>query len=361
MESPLDARTVRAACTRWLSGHGPRTPLKYVRQMLDALGEDDASDFYGSGSILEELEAQVAEMLGKPAALFMPSGTMAQQIALRIWCDEAGTPRVGYHPSSHLHLHEQQALVEVHRLEVALLGEAVRPLCAADVQAVEGELGAVLIELAQRELGGVLPEWPALVELVAAARDKGAAVHMDGARLWETTPFYGKPLAEIAALFDSVYVSFYKGIGGVAGAALAGSQEHIDEARIWQRRHGGNVISLWPYAVTARHGLAERLERMPTYVEHMRAFADAMRELPGVTITPDPPHTNMAHVHLPGSGEALSRAVLEVSQRSGVWLGHPLAEDGRWEMAVGDASLEIEPSELATLVEEVVRRARAGA
>ena len=71
-------------------------------------------------------------------------------------------------------------------------------------------------------------------------------MHMDGARLWESAPFYGRSYAEIAALFDTVYVSFYKGVGAIAGAALAGPADFIAEARVWQRRHGGDLVNSTP-------------------------------------------------------------------------------------------------------------------
>ena len=347
---------IRASCTRTLVHHGPSPLAERLQGLIDELGEHDASDLYGSGALIEEFEAEIAEILGKPAAVFMPSGTMAQQIALRIWCDEAGIGKVGYHPSSHLHLHEHQALEELHRLEVTLLGDPERPLDASDLDGV-GELGAVLIELPQRELGGVLPTWDALQALISASRSRASAVHLDGARLWEAVPFYDRPVAHIAALFDSVYVSFYKGLGGIAGAVLAGPADHIDQAKIWQRRHGGNLVALWPYVLSARRSLAERRGKMPAYVAHMQAFSAAVSGIEGIRVVPDPPHTNMAHIQLAGETEALHQAALEVSSETGVWVGQRFREGGWFELPVGDASLEIQPEEFADLMRMILARA----
>ena len=102
------------------------------------------------------------------------------------------------------------------------------------------------IELPLREAGYLLPPWDELVGLVEAAQARGIPVHLDGARLWESQPFYDRPLAEIAALGDTVYVSFYKGLGGIAGAALVGPADVIAEARHWQHRHGGTLVSVYP-------------------------------------------------------------------------------------------------------------------
>ena len=97
-----------------------------------------------------------------------------------------------------------------------------------------------------------------------------SALHMDGARLWESGPFYDRPYAEIAGLFDSVYVSFYKGLAGITGAILAGTRDFIAEARVWQRRQGGNLFHMYPYVLTARRGLEQRLPRMAEY--HRKAL-----------------------------------------------------------------------------------------
>ena len=95
-------------------------------------------------------------------------------------------------------------------------------------------------ELPQRDIGGLLPAWDDLREQVVAARERGAATHLDGARLWEAQPFYGRPHAEIAGLFDSVYVSLYKGLQGVRGAVLAAdadpSRRPPSGARGWVAR-----------------------------------------------------------------------------------------------------------------------------
>src|SRR4029079_8440319 len=129
----------------------------------------------------------------------------------------------------------------------------------------------------QRGIGGQLPSWDELVAIVGWARERGVALHLDGARLWEAAPFYRRSHKEIAGLFDSVYVSFYKGLGGIAGCVLAGPASFIAEARVWQRRHGGTVVHLFPYVLSARLALAERLGRMPAYVARAATLAERLR------------------------------------------------------------------------------------
>ncbi len=181
-------------------------------------------------------------LLGKETAVFMPSGTMAQQIALRIHANRSGNKTVAFHPTCHLERHEQYAYRELHQLSGVLVGSPDDLMTLDDLKAVKLPVGTLLIELPQREIGGMLPTWEELTELVAYARGQGMAVHLDGARLWESQPFYGRSYAEICALFDSVYVSFYKTLNGITGAMLLGEASLIDEAKVWQRRHGGNLI-----------------------------------------------------------------------------------------------------------------------
>jgi threonine aldolase len=216
--------------------------------------------------------------------------------------------------------------------------------------------------LPQREIGGQLPTWEELEAQCAWARERGAKLHLDGARLWECRPFYDRAYPEIAGLFDSVYVSFYKTLGGIAGAALAGPADLIAEARVWQRRQGGNLVRLFPYALSARKALAERLGRIEAYVAHARQVAVALATLPGLTLLPDPPQTNMFHLFIRGDRSALERALLEVAAQSGVWLFHPLRPcqvPGHWmtEWVVGDAGLDVPVEETAGLLREVLRRA----
>src|ERR671937_2565271 len=202
---------------------------------------DADRDRYGGGPAAERLEARVAELLGKEAAAWFPSGTMAQQIALRIHADRRGTRVVAFHPLCHLDSHEERGYEHLHRLHAALLGERERLIEPADLEQLREPIAALLLELPQRDLGGRLPPWDELVTLCHKARERGAALHLDGARLWQCGPFYERGLDAIAALFDTVYVSFYKDLRAPAGCALAGPQDVVDEARVWRIRHGGRL------------------------------------------------------------------------------------------------------------------------
>lgn len=348
----------RWTCKRALNGHGSKS----AAELLDEIPRDLGVDRYGAGGAVTALEEEVRTVLGKPAAVFMPSGTMAQQIALRIHADQRGVKTCAFHPTCHLALFEEEAYARLHGLVGVTVGDARALITLADLQSIREPLAAVLFELPQREIGGLLPAWRDLEEQVAFVRSQGAAVHLDGARLWECTPYYERSPAAIAALFDTVYVSFYKGLGGLAGCCLAGTEEEIAAARVWRRRHGGTLYGLWPNAASGLAGLRKRLPLMPQYFQHACAIAERLRDLPNVEIMPDPPQTPMMHLHLRVDERAFLRAAARIAEREGIftWGGTSpgLTPATRVvEFTVGDATLAFTATEVAGLVEQLVTEA----
>ncbi|HEX6818176.1 MAG TPA: thymidine phosphorylase [Ktedonobacterales bacterium] len=358
-----EVRAIFAACDRFLTGHGRMRPREALAALSLEAGEDEAPDIYGRGALIEDFEREIATLLGKEAAVFLPSGTMAQQIALRIWSERRGCQTVAFHPTCHLELHEEKGYARLHGLHGRLVGEAQRLIALADLKAISEPVAALLLELPQREIGGQLPQWDELVRQTTWARERGAAVHMDGARLWESAPYYGRGYAEIAGLFDSVYVSFYKGVGALAGAALTGSADFIAEARVWQRRHGGNLIQLYPYVLSARAGLRARLPRFAHYHERAKGIAAALRTLAGLTILPDPPQTHMMHVYLHAPKERLMEAAIRLARAEHVALfrglaGTELPGYSKLELSVGDAADALSDDEIRRYFVRILDEAR---
>lgn len=344
---------VQRSCTRFF-GHPPQTVRQSLLEAAAAAQDDEYPDRYGGGELLESFEREIAQMLGKEAAVFMPSGTMAQQIALRIHCERRNVRTVALHPQSHLIVSENSALSRLHGLEPIPAGDRNRLYTLQDLRAVTERIGALLLELPERNIGGALRSWDELESIAAWAKDSGVALHLDGARLWESQPYYDKPLAEIAGPFDTVYVSFYKILGAIAGAALAGPKDVIDEARAWQWRHGGRLVQQYPMVVSARLGLKRYLPRVPQYCERARAIAKVLSEFENVRVTPDPPSTNMMHVYVRGECEQLLEAALHVAQETGVWMPagwNMTAVPGysMFELSCGEGSLSITDDEVRDL------------
>lgn len=356
---------LRLACTLHVAGHAlakPGDELIRVGEWCRIHGH--AADRYGEGELIQSFEARIAALLGKPAAAFMASGTMAQLIALRIWCERAGTRHVAMHPTSHLELHEERAYAYLHNIQATLLGPRERPTEASDLAACPEQLAALLIELPAREIGGRLPAWDELPKMAALALERGMKLHMDGARLWEAREAYApRSFTEICAHFDSVYVSFYKGIGALAGAMLLGPADFIAEARVWRRRQGGTLVQLHPLVASAAMRFDEQLAKMPAYRIRAREFAAALAAIDGIVIDPQPPEVNLFHVHFPVSVAALTAARDAIAAEHKAWL-LPRAAAGRipgWssaEIYVGDSLLALPNSDVVPFFAQLLHRAR---
>ena len=356
---------IMEACERFLGGHGMMHPHDELAALAAATAPDEGADVYGKGDLIEGFEREIATILGTEAALFLPTGTMAQQIALRIWAERKRCDTVAYHPMCHVETKEEKGYQRLHGLHARLVGDARRLMTREDLGAVVEPVAALLIELPQRDLGGMLPSWDELQAQTAWARERGAAVHMDGARLWESAPFYGRSYAEIAGLFDSVYVSFYKGVGAMAGSALAGSADFIAEARVWQVRHGGRIIHLFPYVLSARTKLRQRLDRFPHYHARAVAIANVLHAIPGIVVKPDPPQTHMMHVYLQGDPQRLEAAALDIAREERVALFRPLRPTDlpNWtmfELSIGDAADALTDDEIRAYFTRVMTARESG-
>ena len=332
-----------------ISGHGNRNIQVLQKVFMDLNGEID-SDHYGNGAIIENFQMKLANLLGKEAAVFFPSGTMAQQIALRIWCDEKGSNKVAYHPLSHLEIHEEDGLKELHHIEPVLLADKSRVIELDDVVNMQGDISCLLLELPQREIGGQLPDYETLEQISNFCRNKGIKLHLDGARLFEILPYYQKSAEEICTLFDSVYVSFYKGIGGIAGAILAGDKDLTEKSKVWKRRHGGDLISLYPYIISSDFYFDERVHKMDRYFEDAKELASYFNQCHTISTLPLVPVSNMFHVHINVAKEKLEPLLKTIYQETGIGLTSYLTEINKdscyFEVSIGDQYAKIPKEDL---------------
>ncbi len=223
-----DTDAVYTACTRFLWHHYPRSPRQTLLDLAAFAPPEATPDRYGQGELIASFEQQIAELLGKPAAVFMPSGTLCQQIALRIWAERRGSRSVAFHPTCHLELHEDKGYQLLHGLHGRLVGRANRLIGLEDLRAIREPLGALLLELPQREIGGQLR----IVGGSGGADHLGTPARYSDASRWRAALgvqaiLRARIRREIAALFDTVYVSFYKTLGGDrrGGAGRAGRSD----------------------------------------------------------------------------------------------------------------------------------------
>ena len=368
MASTLSAQAraaLKRQCNHIVSGHPAPRPQNELLAIANWMSELEYDiDYYGTGKLIADFEAKVATLLGKPASVFMPSGTMASQIALRIWADRSHNADFGLHRTAHMELHEELGYKKLHGLRGHFLGDPDTPIMAKDFKRLDKPLSSIVIELPMREIGGVLPPWGDLQQLNDIAAGRSTRLHMDGARLWEARSFYSdKSYAEIAALFDSVYVSFYKGIGGISGAMLLGDKKFIAEARTWLRRHGGSLHQQYPTVASIAMRFDQRLARMPDYFQRALEFAKAIDALPGVTVTPAVPQTNIMHLHFSVPVQKWEAARDHMAAGERIWLGAPRTIADKTitevEVYVGEGLMDMSDQIVITAYDKLLRNIKA--
>ena len=227
---------------------------EYAAQLQAAVASAGfAADYYSNGGAIEALERRFATLLGKQAALFLPTGTLANLMAVR---KLAGTDRrVLVQAESHLYNDSGDGAAALAGLNLVPLGVGVSTLTLEEVRAwtertahgrVSAKVGVLSIENPVRRRDHEMVAWDELVRVCAFAREQGIRLHLDGARLFTLPLHSGRSVREHAALFDTVYVSLWKHFNGASGAILAGDASFIDGLYHERRMFGGSLPRAWP-------------------------------------------------------------------------------------------------------------------
>lgn len=255
--------------------------------MRRAMAEAEVGDdVYREDPSARALEERAAAILGKEAALFVPSGTMANQIAMMIHArpgDEVVAPK-----DAHVRLYEVGAaaawagvqVVEigaVGRFEVVELEAAIQP----DAYYLPRTRLVVLENTHNRAGGRVVPQ-ELVLRIAARARTLGLALHLDGARIWNAATATGRSEAELAAPFDTVAACFSKGLGAPAGSVIAGSRAAVAEALRLRKRLGGGMRQVGILAAGALYALEHHRARLADDHASARAFAEALEGVDGL-------------------------------------------------------------------------------
>jgi threonine aldolase len=281
-------------------------------------------DVYREDPTVMLLQERVADLLGKEAALFVPSGTMSNQLCLRT-LTRLGDEVICHEDAHVLHYEGGSA--------AALSGLQLRPVAgehgvlsaAAVVRAVRpaGEhfarTGAVEMENTHNRCGGTV--WPleAMTAVAEAAWERGIKVHLDGARIWNAYMATGVSLRDYAATADSVSVCFSKGLGAPVGSALAGTREFVEEARNNRKRYGGAMRQAGIIAAGAVHALEHNIGRLEADHQNAALLASYLERVSGVVIV-HPVQTNIVIADVTGLGIGPERAVAALG-REGVLCG----------------------------------------
>jgi len=269
--------------------------------MREAIAAAEVADEQrGLDPTTNALQDRVAELLGHEAGLFLPSGTMCNQIALRLHArpggDELLVDRTAHPITSEAGGAAQVSGLMIHALDgdrgvftPAQLEAAIRP--AGNRYAPRSRV--VSVEQTSNRGGGRV--WPLSVVrgVLDVARRHGLRTHMDGARLMNAVVASGVPAADWASGFDTAWLDFTKGLGAPVGAVLVGSRELIDEAWRWKQMLGGAFRQSGIIAAGCFYALDHHVDRLAEDHLHARLLADGLAALPGVRLDPDTVETNI--------------------------------------------------------------------
>lgn len=262
-------------------------------------------DVFGDDPTVIRLEETVAGLLGKEAAVFVPSGTMANQIALRTHTEPGD--EVLIEAQAHIYYYEAGAPAALSGVMCRCLQGKRGVFSGADVQSALrpsdqhfARTRLVCIENTHNRGGGSLWPFETLVEVVKVARSNGLAMHLDGARLWNAAVATGIAEHTFASLFDSVSVCFSKGLGAPVGSALAGTKAFVARARRFRKQFGGGMRQAGILAAAALHAIENHRVRLAEDHLHARLLAEGLADQPGLEIDPATVQTNIVMFKVTG-------------------------------------------------------------
>jgi threonine aldolase len=297
------------------------SPAAYVQQLQEInAAQAITPDSYGHGGSVTELEKKFATITGKEKAIFMPSGTLANQLAIHIM--SGNNTKVFVQETSHVYRDEADAAQSVFNKRLIPLAKGEAAFTLEDLQAAieyhnNGEvfksgIGVVSIENPVRRCDGRQVPIEEIRRIAAWCRKQGYKLHLDGARLYMASMYTGISIAEYASHFDTVYISLYKYLGAAGGAILCGNKEIIDQIPHLIKIHGGTVFRNWTNAAMASYmmdGLETRLIAAKKQAEELFQWLEPL----GLKVAPLPNGTNIHLVKLsPGiSDDKLAATLLK--------------------------------------------------
>jgi threonine aldolase len=275
------------------------TVTKPTPAMREAMARAEVGDdVFGDDPTVKELEGQTAELLGKEAALFVPSGTMANQLAIRGHTQPGDEILV--EANAHLYYYECGAPAMLSGVMCRCLNGQRGIFTGADVEAALRPADQhfpptrlVCIENTHNRGGGKIWAVAQIHEVAAAARKHGLQLHLDGARLWNAAVASGIPERDYAAHFDTVSVCFSKGLGAPVGSALVGSRGFIERARRFRKMFGGGMRQAGIIAAGALFALRQHRDRLAEDHANAKALASGLTAVRGLDADPAEVETNM--------------------------------------------------------------------
>lgn len=292
----------------------PSTAMRHAMANADV-----GDDVFGDDPTVKKLEEQVAELLGTEAALFTPTGVMANQIAMRAHTRPGDEVIIGQ--GAHVWKYESGALGALAGAQTQIIGTD-GTFTAAEVRAAfkaDDPYGSptkvVAVENTHNMAGGTVWDRVQLADVVKATHELGMVAHLDGARLWNATAATGASEKELAADFDSISVCLSKGLGAPIGSLVAGSRPFIKACHRFRKMYGGGMRQVGILAAAGLYALEHNRPRLADDHANARAFAEALAGMPNLRVAPV--HTNIVMIDL---AKGSARAVVELAREAGVLL-----------------------------------------
>ena len=282
-------------------------PTDAMRAAIAAAPVGD--DVFGDDPSVNALQERAAALLSKEAALFVPSGTMANQVAIRTWT-EPGDEIIA-ESTSHIFLYEGGGFAALSGVSLRQVDGAMGLLDPADVRRAVRPPGGlshfpvsklICVENTANRGGGTIYPLATLQALRTVASDEGLRLHLDGARVFNAAVGLGVPVAEIAAPFDSVSVCLSKGLGAPVGSLLVGSRAFVDRAHRFRKMFGGGMRQAGILAAAGLHALEHHVDRLADDHARARRIGEELARLPGVSVDLATVQTNMVYVDVAGTG-----------------------------------------------------------
>lgn len=312
------------------------TPLEYAHLLNEvATSKSLHADVYSNGGVVEELEARFAHWLGKESAVFMPTGTLANHVALR---ELAGAQRrVIVQAESHVYNDSGDCAQQLSGLNLIPLAPGRVRFTLSEVQdavrrsrsgRVETDVGVICIESPVRRMDDAVFGHDEMRRIAAFARQEGIRLHLDGARLFVESAHTGIPPAQYAALFDTVYVSLYKCFNAASGAILVGPRAFTENLFHVRRMFGSGLPGAWPFAAVALEFVDDFLDEYQAAWRKAERIFQTLADHPAFRVEPIPDGTHIVPVHISGGDAArfrnrLARRNIHLPQarwQGGFWL-----------------------------------------
>lgn len=302
-------------------------PTPAMRQAIFEAEVGD--DVYGEDPTVNRLEQVAAEMAGKEAAVYVPTGTMGNQTAIKTHTRHG--QEIIVHERSHIVLYEMGGPAQISGCitrtvpaeDGILTWDKVEPLVRPAGNHFQGT-GLISVENTHNMAGGRVYPQHVLDEICDQAHERGVKVHMDGARVFNAAAYLGRPVREIAAKADSVMFCLSKGLGAPVGSMLAGSADFIERARLVRRLLGGSMRQAGILAAAGLVALDTSPAGLGADHENAKFLASKLAEMPGIVADPSVVETNIVILEVSGTGMTGKQVSAQLKER-GV-LANPISE-----------------------------------